>query len=81
MKLTSLEKTCWACPAQWEGQLDDGRYIYIRYRWGYLQVGYGKTIDEAIDNRNYGTKIGDDFDGYLETPEMIKILNIELINT
>lgn len=80
MKLISLEKTCWACPAQWEGQLEDGRYVYIRYRWGHLQVGYGNTIDEAIDNRDYGQKIGDGFDGYLETPEMIKILNIELIN-
>jgi len=48
IKITELRKTCNACPAQWEGKLDDGRAVYIRYRWGVLTIDAGDTIDEAI---------------------------------
>lgn len=34
--VTSLKKTCTACPSQWDGTLDDGRVLYARYRWGYV---------------------------------------------
>lgn len=33
-----LTQTCGACPSQWEGELEDGRMLYIRYRWGYLSI-------------------------------------------
>lgn len=47
--LRELRKTCGACPSQWEGTLEDGREVYIRYRWGGLEVVVGKTVDQAID--------------------------------
>jgi len=50
-KVVELTKTCKACPAQWEGQLDDGRVIYVRYRWGGLSVGMGATLDDALVHR------------------------------
>ncbi len=34
----SIELTCHSHPAQWEGRTDDGRPIYVRYRWSYLSV-------------------------------------------
>jgi hypothetical protein len=46
--LVQLKQTCSACPAQWEGQLEDGRKLYARYRWGHLSVGVADTLDEAV---------------------------------
>lgn len=46
-----VRKTCYACPTQWEGHTDDGRYVYFRYRSGYM------SIDVAADKSscNFGT--------------------------
>jgi hypothetical protein len=40
-------QTCWAAPSQWEGQLKDGRALYIRVRHGHLRVRIsdGPTTD------------------------------------
>ena len=78
IKLKSLEKTCFACPSQWEGQLENGEYVYIRYRWGSLSFGSGDTIDEAIDNSQYVKSIGDEMDGVLSTEDMLNELGLEL---
>lgn len=37
-----LERTCQACPSQWEGLTADSRQIYIRYRHGVLTVNIGR---------------------------------------
>lgn len=60
MKLLRLKKTCEACPSQWEGELEDGRFIYIRFRWGNLGFGIGETIKDAIKNYDYGNDVGND---------------------
>jgi hypothetical protein len=78
LKFKSLINTGIACPTQWEGQLEDGRFIYIRYRWGNLGFGIGKDINEAIDNYTHGEDIGGLSDGYLSTNEMIKNLSRRL---
>lgn len=45
-------KTCPACPAQWEGTLDDGRMIYARYRHSELRVmisvGPTTNVDDVL---------------------------------
>jgi hypothetical protein len=74
-QVVALKKTCTACPSQWEGALEDGRVIYVRYRWGELSVGIGNDIDEAVQNgwtdgALYGDYIGDGFDGYLDFEEL-----------
>lgn len=33
-----VEKTCPACPAQWEAKTDDGKSVYVRYRHGGLRI-------------------------------------------
>ena len=71
MKLRTLEKTCEACPAQWEGQLEDGRYVYVRYRWGVLRVGMGDTKDQAIGDRGSCTDFHDRFHGTMDTEAML----------
>lgn len=42
LHIASLKRTCIACPSQWEGVLEDGRPIYIRFRWGELSVRLGE---------------------------------------
>lgn len=61
--ITKLEKTCAACPSQWEGETLEGDYIYIRYRWGYLSV----TLDSE---EVFGEEIGEDMDGIMDFYEL-----------
>ena len=42
MRVTKLVMTCGACPSQWEGETDDGRFVYVRYRHGCLTVSVAK---------------------------------------
>ena len=73
-----LARTCFACPSQWEGTTDRGKYIYIRYRWGYLEV-------ELAENENawrfghyqsiYDMQVGDDLDGSMGNRVLIELLD------
>lgn len=83
MKVISLQKTCSACPAQWEGKLEDGRMIYIRYRWGHLRLDVSldpsDDVQDAIGNTVYSmTNPENEFDGYMETTTMKSILSSQL---
>lgn len=81
MKLKSLVKTCFAVPAQWEGETEDGREVYVRYRYGQLKAYVGDPdlkdpyweMGEKIINR----QIGDDLDGLMDTPEMLRRTGLE----
>lgn len=74
--VTSVVRTCYACPSQWEGETADGRYVYARYRWGYLCVGVGDSWDQAIQagSRPYmaivSKQLGDNMDGVLGYDEL-----------
>ncbi len=48
LKIVSLERTSIACPSQWEGRLADGRFVFIRERWGTGHIQVGDTEDEAM---------------------------------
>lgn len=63
--------TCSACPSQWDIYTDDGEYIYARYRWGRLTL----TLNPWRENTEelYRKDIGDDFDGVMETTELMKL--------
>jgi hypothetical protein len=74
MKILNMYRTCTACPSQWEGKLDNGNYIYIRYRWGNLFIGEGKTLDEAIGAIIIRETIGESLDGFLSNEELLKEL-------
>lgn len=78
LRVTSLTQACGACPAQWEGRTEDGRWIYVRYRWGALQIGVGDTIEQAIDrddDASYYRELGDGFDGFLTLAELREATN------
>lgn len=68
LKISKIEQTCYACPSQWEIDLEDGRHIYVRYRWG--------TLSFDVDNIEvYSEDIGDGLSGVIGEGEMLRILN------
>lgn len=78
--IVNLKMTCWACPSQWEGQLLDGSYIYIRYRYGILSYGIGSTPDEAVSSRTWSITVGDSLDGSMNLEEMLNLTGFKLQN-
>ena len=73
--VVALEQTCSACPAQWEGKLEDGRALYARYRGGLLRVGIGEDVKAAHTNSFpktalYCEHIGDGLDGSMTFKEL-----------
>ena len=71
-------RTFWACPSQWKGELEDGRAIYIRFRFGKLQVGFGNDISEAITNTRVVYTSDDSWNGFMADEEMIEIVRKKL---
>jgi hypothetical protein len=74
-KVVALEKTCTACPSQWEGTLEDGRMIYARYRHGALSVGIGDDPNEAVHNSMTDQALLADYpddrlDGFMDFEEL-----------
>lgn len=72
-----VEKTCSACPAQWEGRLADGRFVYVRYRHGWLSIGLGASSDEAVeramdDRVEFLAQLGHEGDGWLRWSEVLQ---------
>lgn len=70
LRVKELTQTCSACPSQWEGTLDDGRMVYVRYRWGYLSVrvspGEADDVMDAVGGEEvFGAEIGDELAGVL----------------
>ena len=71
--LTQLERTCCACPSQWEGLTDDGNYVYIRYRGGRLRADVAKTRFQwakGVKIQLFGQVVGEPLDGYMTDEEM-----------
>jgi hypothetical protein len=67
--VTKLRMTCWACPSQWAGETDDGRGLYIRYRYGYL------TAEDGGGAEMFGAQIGDSYGGVMNAAEMMRHLS------
>mgnify|MGYP003394749053 CR=1 FL=1 len=72
IKVTQITNTCFACPAHWEGRTDDGKYVYIRYRWGHLSVRVHANEDkfEIDDLYPFDETIGNEFDGVMSYEEL-----------
>lgn len=62
-RITELIQTCVACPSQYEGETDDGLYVYVRYRHGLLTI-------EVNNRRIFTCSYGDVSDGYLPYDEL-----------
>ena len=73
VKVTEILRTCFACPAQWEGKTESG-CVYIRFRGGTLAVRSGSTIDDAIAGPTiFEWNDTDGYGGFMEYDELKKI--------
>ena len=84
LKVVKLIQTCYACPSQWEGTLDDGRMIYIRFRWGNLTISVSPTpttdVYDAVGGEViYSKRTSDGLDGVMDYEEF-KSLTKGLLN-
>lgn len=70
-KVKTCKQTCGACPSQWDIFTDDDRYIYARYRWGWLSLtlNCGENNSQVI----FAQAIGDELDGCMDLGELIAI--------
>jgi hypothetical protein len=72
IEVYDLRHTCIASPSQWEGRVGDHGSVYIRYRWGTLNVrlsldeGHASTTGACV----YCEQVGEKLAGYMETEEM-----------
>lgn len=79
LSATSLVRTCFACPSQWQGHLTDGRMFYVRYRHGNLTVGVSaEPTNDVFDAVNgemvFCKSIGDSLDGFMGVGEVMDYL-------
>jgi hypothetical protein len=75
-RLIKLEQTSYACPSQWEGVLETGQHIYIRYRYSSLDFGVGKNLGDAINSCKHMMQYGEGADGFLTEGKMLELLNL-----
>lgn len=80
LKVVNLVMTCLACPSQWEGYLEDGRMVYIRYRHGFGTVRVSKEPTENIHDAVLGEVVLEwtirGIDGEVSTEEMLSATGI-----
>jgi hypothetical protein len=63
IKESTLEKTCVACPSQWEATTTCGKSVYIRVRHGFFYVN--------VDGVRLFEGYPEDVDGAMSTEDMI----------
>ena len=66
-----LIQECSACPSSWSGKLDDGRDIFIRYRWGTLRVTENGDKSITLFEVDHGNPL----DGFMDFDELKEALD------
>lgn len=65
------------CPSQWNAKTNDGRKVYIRFRWGYLSVRVETDSypgDAVKGEEIFGKQLSDSLDGFLSEEQLCDIL-------
>jgi len=70
-KVKTYYMTCSACPSQWEGTLEGGGHLYIRYRWGGISLYVGKDLQDCFEQGPIFTNdFADSLDGVMDDETM-----------
>lgn len=67
MILSQINRTCFACPSQWDALDSEGNYVYMRYRYGKMKVyqGIGPDDSQKLSQMTIFADIDNDSDGEL----------------
>jgi hypothetical protein len=70
--VTTLFRTGDISPSQWEAETSDGRFLYVRYRWGRLEIGIGHSVADAVEHSGnlLDKELGGQLDGGMEIEEL-----------
>ena len=74
LKLVQLNKWDGENPTQWSGETVEGRKVYIRYRWGTLNVDLEDPLEELLS-----LDYGGEYSGDMETERMLELTGIEVV--
>lgn len=68
-----------ACPYQLEAETSDGKWLYLRYRGGWLRYVVAESNTEWMKNKkdswyDFSANIGDEYDGYPDHEKFNEVL-------
>lgn len=73
LKVTKISSYGGACPFQLEGELEDGRDVYVRFRWARLRI-HEVTPDEGVGGPLlFECKYGEPPLGYMEPENLVDL--------
>lgn len=71
IKIRNLTKTSDSYPAQWEGEAGERGGVYVRYRWGVLEVYHSSDVQDAsAGTLIFERQVGGKLDGEMDTQTM-----------
>ena len=80
--IAHLVQTSAAAPSQWEGSLADNRPVFIRYRWGTLQIQIGPSgggVSSAISATPWFDKeVGEKMGAFIELDDVLQYSGLQL---
>lgn len=82
VKKSSVTQTCFACPSQWDAETEDGRYVYVRYRWGTLRIEVAPNPESLSEEYQtvYREVLGDEYDGVISWYEVEEAAGLEMVD-
>lgn len=73
-----------ACPTQWEALTEEGRHVYIRYRWGELTISIGRPggtkMDAVGGERWFWGEVGERLGGVIELDEVCEATGLVVLS-
>jgi len=76
--ITRIKQISDCCPSQWYATTDDNNQVYIRYRYGLLDVRVDKN-DPVLGESYLLKEYGDEWNGTLSTSELISITKDNIV--
>lgn len=68
--VATQQRTCGACPEQWEGTLTDGHLFYFRYRHGWASLGVALPGADPVDDPGeVGVEHGEPLQGAFDSDD------------
>ena len=71
IKIIKIDRTSFACPAQWDMWDSKDNYYYVRFRWGELTINKHEVFGELV----FSNQTDSDWNGFMEEEELIEMVS------